>query len=67
MLLLFTDGTIEAIDSNNQLYGYDRVINVFYKNREKKCEDILNYIVEDIKKFYYNQKDDITLLCIRKR
>ncbi|HPP03408.1 MAG TPA: SpoIIE family protein phosphatase [Spirochaetota bacterium] len=67
MLLLFTDGTIEAIDSNNQLYGYDRLIDVFYKNREKKCEDILNYIVEDIKKFYYNQKDDITLLCIRKR
>lgn len=66
IVLLFTDGVIEAMNSNNELYGYERVIDIFYKNINNKCDEILKNIIEDIKKFYYIQKDDITLLCIRK-
>jgi sigma-B regulation protein RsbU (phosphoserine phosphatase) len=68
MIILYTDGVTEAVDSGDNLYGNDRLLNIIEENKyitdpEKICSIIKN----DIDKFVGSaeQFDDITILCMR--
>ncbi len=62
----YTDGVTEATDSQNQLYGMERLQNVLLKCKDKTPQEILPAVKEDIDKFVGEapQFDDITMLCL---
>ena len=60
----YTDGVTEATNSNNELYGMDRLKAALDKNADKKMCDLLPAIKADIDAFVGKapQFDDITML-----
>lgn len=65
MLFVYTDGVAEAADSNNTLYGTDRMIAALNKNADAKPKQIIDNMLEDINAFVgeAEQFDDITMLA----
>lgn len=66
LLISYTDGVNEAMDSNEEEYGTTRLKECILANRDKSSEEILEAIVNDVLEFS-NQKlfDDLTLLIIK--
>lgn len=62
----YTDGIPEATDAENQMYGMERLEKVLNENLEKKPEDLIHTIRQDINDFVGDapQFDDITMLCL---
>ena len=60
----YTDGVTEATNSNNELYGMDRLKVALDKNVDKKMCDLLSAVKADIDGFVGEapQFDDITML-----
>lgn len=63
-MLLYTDGTVEAIDADGKLYGSKRLIEVFETCGLLATTDIRNTILDSLEG--YDTKDDITLLLVKK-
>ncbi|MCR5201573.1 MAG: SpoIIE family protein phosphatase [Lachnospiraceae bacterium] len=63
-LYVYTDGVPEATDSNDELYGTDRMLNVLNNSKEADLEARLKLVKKDIDKFVGDapQFDDITML-----
>ncbi len=66
-LFVYTDGVAEATDSNNNLYGTDRMIDALNRAGDVDCEGLLKYMRADIDAFVgeADQFDDITMLTIQ--
>ncbi|NLK46375.1 MAG: SpoIIE family protein phosphatase [Treponema sp.] len=67
IIVLYTDGLIEAVDSNNRQYGVERIKHLIIENAKLKASDISAKIKNSIKDFCGNarQHDDQTLLIIK--
>jgi phosphoserine phosphatase RsbU/P len=67
MAIFYTDGITEAMNSQGELYGVNRLIEVIRDNCLLETKEILNKILADISKFSQNteQHDDITLIIIK--
>lgn len=65
-LFLYTDGVTEATDSDNELYGEDRLLSYMNRHKDDKLEDVLKGLREDIDAFVGQapQFDDITMLIL---
>lgn len=65
-LFQYTDGVTEATDSQNQLYGMDRLAEVLRKNAAAAPAELLPIVKGDIDAFVGDapQFDDITMLCL---
>ena len=63
-IFLFTDGVVEATDVNDQLFGFDRLIEVLNANRHKSPKDIIASVKTRVDMFAdgREQFDDITML-----
>jgi sigma-B regulation protein RsbU (phosphoserine phosphatase) len=68
-IFIYTDGITEATDSNNQLFGDDRLLEAINKTKNLSAPDTLKKIREQIDLFVGNaeQFDDLTMLCIEYR
>ncbi len=74
-LILFTDGLVEAArtQSNNQteteFYSEKHFRELLDQIRSKSAEEIIDYIVNDLEKFYGNSPliDDFTLLVLQRK
>lgn len=67
-VLLYTDGVTEAMDSDNRLYGRERLCRVLETlPAGATCADIIAAVREDLKRFGAVERlaDDITLLALR--
>ncbi len=66
-IYLYTDGVTEATDSNNELYGEDRLLNFLNANTKLEAKDTLEQIKADVDKFVGDaeQFDDITMLMLK--
>ena len=64
-LFVYTDGVVEATDSENQLYGEERLLNVMQKTEEMSVKETLEAVRESIDDFVgeAEQFDDITTLA----
>ncbi len=68
LIALYTDGVSEAMDPADEEYGEERLLDVLMKNRVLSAADILNAVVEDVRRFTHDKySDDITLLVIKHR
>ena len=66
-LFVYTDGAAEASNSNNELFGTERLAAALQKGEEKAPSGILETVNEEIQKFVGKapQFDDLTMLCIQ--
>lgn len=70
LILLYSDGLWEIKDPGQRgLYNKDRVGELLVENRERPTEEILSLLISKIKGLSGNipQKDDLTLILIRRR
>jgi serine phosphatase RsbU (regulator of sigma subunit) len=68
-LLLFTDGLVEAHNPQGEMFGSQRLLTQFH-SAVVEWGKIEGEILTALRKFTgekYEQEDDITLLCLRKR
>jgi sigma-B regulation protein RsbU (phosphoserine phosphatase) len=66
-LFLFTDGVIEAVNKNEELFGENRLLDIIKVNRDKTIKELISNIKNEIDKFSagLEQYDDITMLALR--
>ena len=62
----YTDGVPEATNVNNELYGMQRLEAILNKVNDRKPDEVLSAIKNDIDEFVGEapQFDDITMLCL---
>ena len=65
-LFLYTDGLVEATNSDNELFGTDRTLDVLNKYPDATPEETLPLMDQAVKAFVGKapQFDDLTMLCI---
>lgn len=63
----FTDGITETMNDKNELFGEERLLNIFNKNSYLHSSDIMNKIDSEIKKFRNTaeQHDDMTMVIVK--
>lgn len=68
ILVLYTDGINEALDSKGNLYGEERMKQIIKENKNKSPEQIALHILDDVYKFSKdsNYTDDRTLVVIKR-
>lgn len=69
VLILYTDGITEAMNSNSEIFGEQRLLDLIdlYASNEHDAKEIASYIRRQIISFTNNtvQDDDITLLVLK--
>jgi sigma-B regulation protein RsbU (phosphoserine phosphatase) len=68
MLLLYTDGALDAVDQSGQRFGPDRLVETLSRNRQAGAQDLCDRAVADIGAYRGNveQFDDLTLVAVRR-
>ncbi len=68
ILFFYTDGVSEALNASEEEFGFERIIECLSKNRHFAAKDILQKMMEGIKKFSdkTRQDDDITIVVVKK-
>jgi sigma-B regulation protein RsbU (phosphoserine phosphatase) len=66
-IVLYTDGITEAKNTQQDMYGEERLNEMIRASRKLPAAEILNAILESVRMFCgdYAQSDDITLMVIR--
>ncbi|PVX24222.1 MAG: hypothetical protein CW691_08245 [Candidatus Bathyarchaeum sp.] len=67
VVVMYTDGVTEAINSQQDMFGEKRLTEIIQKNAHLPAQAILEQILSDVKTFAGDmpQADDITLLIIK--
>lgn len=62
--MFYSDGLIEAMDTNNELFGTNRLLNIIDSNSYKDTKEMKERIISDVNKFRNGreQNDDITFV-----
>ena len=65
ILFVYTDGVPEAANSENELYGTDRMLNVLNQQKSTSIKEMISALHKDIEKFVGDAPrfDDITMLA----
>ncbi len=68
-IFIYTDGVTEATDSNNQLFGDDRLLAAMSKTKNLSAPDTLKKVREEVNLFVGDaeQFDDLTMLTFEGR
>jgi sigma-B regulation protein RsbU (phosphoserine phosphatase) len=66
-LFVYTDGVPEATNTDEELYGTDRMIDTLNKNADAAPNELLTHLKADIASFVGEapQFDDITMLALK--
>jgi sigma-B regulation protein RsbU (phosphoserine phosphatase) len=67
LVVLYTDGVIEAMNNSSEEYGQTRLLNVIKSSHEGKAEEVINAVMADIRQFIKElpQHDDITMIAFK--
>jgi serine phosphatase RsbU (regulator of sigma subunit) len=65
MMLLFSDGVIEADDGRGTRFGLDRLRELLVENRHRSPQEVRNTIVDAVLRWNERPDDDVTLLVVR--
>ena len=67
LLVLFTDGVVEAMDSYYRTYGEDKLTGIICENSDKSPKELQDIIISSIKSFTYSSpvNDDLTLIIMK--
>jgi sigma-B regulation protein RsbU (phosphoserine phosphatase) len=67
VMILYTDGVNEAINSREEQYGLGRLCEVVRRSRHQPAQGIMDSILQDISLFASGQAqfDDITMIVVK--
>jgi sigma-B regulation protein RsbU (phosphoserine phosphatase) len=67
IIVIGTDGIWEAHNSDGEMFGKQRLLEVIDRNREQQASEILTAVLKELKNFRgnMNQEDDVTLVVIK--
>ena len=65
-LILFTDGVVEALDSNGEEFGMERLVDLLRANATPSTQEILERLQDAVVSFSADvpQHDDITMMVL---
>lgn len=68
LMILYTDGVSELVDSDGEEYGTDRIIQVLKENHDESVSQIRDVLVENLTlhRGDENQFDDLTLILLKR-
>ncbi len=66
IILLFTDGITEATDKTGLMFGQERLVKAMEKYADLPVKEILNSIARDVNDYQDKQRDDMTLLIVKR-
>ena len=66
IILLFTDGVTEATNIDGEMFGEDKLAEIFGNNTSKTPEEIVKLVTDSVFGFTEIQNDDITVFVLRK-
>ena len=68
VLVLYTDGITEALNTKRELFGAERLKQLIKKYHKKSSKEIAYYILEEVTKFTANSEysDDRTLVVVKR-
>lgn len=66
-LFVYTDGVAEATNSNDELFGSERMLQALNRDPDAEPEAVLSNVMDGIHEFVADaeQFDDITMLCLK--
>jgi phosphoserine phosphatase RsbU/P len=69
VVVFYTDGAVEAMNGQEELYGFDRFLASVHEGRNLDAPALLDRLLEDIARFVggTEQHDDITIIVARVR
>jgi sigma-B regulation protein RsbU (phosphoserine phosphatase) len=69
ILVFYTDGLTEAMNTQLQLYGLPRLSEILLQNKHLSAEEIKGSIFRDLQSFLQSNapQDDITLVLLKVR
>ncbi len=69
ILLLYTDGITEAMNSRRAMFGEERLLDAIQKHGHLKADEFINKLKDEIHSFTegYEQSDDITVVAIKEK
>jgi serine phosphatase RsbU (regulator of sigma subunit) len=65
LIVIYTDGIVEARGENNEEFGEQRMGNFVQENKNKSANDFLKELRKSHKEFTRYVQDDMTLLVIK--
>jgi len=65
VLLLHTDGVVEALSPRGEMYGIERLLAVLVGSAEQPVQTICDRVVADVSAWMQRQDDDMTLIVAR--
>ena len=65
VLLLYTDGILEAKDASGETYGTERLVRLLERHGHLPVEHICERVIADVRAWMSIQEDDMTLLVAR--
>jgi sigma-B regulation protein RsbU (phosphoserine phosphatase) len=69
VLVLYTDGITEAMDTNHKLFGEERLIDLIRQNKDLPAKDIALTIIDEVNKFSDKSdvNDDKTIIVVKRK
>jgi serine phosphatase RsbU (regulator of sigma subunit) len=65
VLVLYTDGIIEAINQDDEMFDYRRFVELLKKSFDKDLESFWQKIIAGNRQWAVRQDDDLTFMLIR--
>ena len=67
ILVLYTDGILEAMAPDGSMYGKDRLIDLVRNNRQNSAQAIVDALCQAARDFYQGepQRDDLTVVVVK--
>ena len=67
ILVLYTDGIVEALNTTNKFYGNKQLVNSLKEHLSKSSSEILHHLVADVSNFIgtAKQHDDMTVMVLK--
>jgi sigma-B regulation protein RsbU (phosphoserine phosphatase) len=64
-LVIYTDGITEAMNKNDEEYGFERFTSILIDSPWEKADELVSVVLDDVKRFTEGapQSDDITILA----
>jgi serine phosphatase RsbU (regulator of sigma subunit) len=68
-MIFYTDGIVEAMNEQEEMFGFERLVQIVKKSRSASADALLQEIIDAIKTFAGNapQHDDLTAIAVSVR
>ncbi len=65
-VILYTDGIVEAMNEKNEMFGFDRLLDMVQEARSMTAEALLKEILDKVDEFAGGaaQHDDLTVIVV---